>query len=65
MKDFLPKSTVEAACWCQVCRRDTLHQVHGGRPAACLDCLKRLENPTLPGIVEPEPEQIEMFKERV
>jgi hypothetical protein len=62
VKDFFPKSTVEASCWCQVCHRDTFHQVHGGRPGACLECLKRLENPPLPGIVEPDPEQIEMFK---
>lgn len=64
LKDFFTKTTVEASCWCQQCRKDTVHQVHGGRPGACLDCLKRLENPPLPGIIEPEPEQIEMFRRR-
>lgn len=62
MKNFFPKSTVEASCWCQVCRKDTMHKVFGGRPSACMDCLKRLENPTLPGIVDPVAVQTEMFK---
>jgi hypothetical protein len=62
MKNFFSKNTVEASFWCQVCHKDTIHRVHGGRPDACKDCQKRLQNPPLPGIVEPEPEQIEMFK---
>lgn len=63
MKDFFTKSTVEAMCWCQKCRKETFHQVHGGRPHACFECMKRLENPKLPGISEPEPEQQELFGE--
>jgi hypothetical protein len=53
VKNFFTKSTVEASCWCATCRKDTFHRVSGGRPSACLDCPKRLENPTLPGVVEP------------
>lgn len=62
MKHFFTKNTVEASIYCQVCRKDTFHQVHHERPGACLDCLKRLENPKIPGIVPPEEEQLEMFK---
>ena len=63
MRNFFPKDTQEASIWCQKCHKDTLHRIIGGRPAYCFDCQAKRENPTLPGTVEPEPEQMDMFEE--
>lgn len=56
-----PRGTVEASAWCRKCGKETPHRVDPPRLGPCLVCLKALENPTIPGIVPAEPEQVEMF----
>ena len=61
MTQHYTRNTVEAASWCRKCNKPTMHRVDGVRLGPCLICLKKLENPPLPGIIEPEPEQQELF----
>jgi len=43
MKQFFPKNTVEAECWCKHCNRKTHWKITDGRPQYCLTCFDRLE----------------------
>lgn len=36
-KFHFPKNTVEAACWCDSCGRETPHRIDDGRRGPCLD----------------------------
>ena len=40
-----------------------MHRVDGVKLGPCLVCLDKLANPLLPGTVEPDPEQLDMFEE--
>jgi len=62
MTQHYTRNTVEASEWCARCHKDTMHRIDGVKLGPCLDCIKRLENPVLPGIIEPEAEQQEMFE---
>lgn len=63
MKNFFTKNTVEASCWCLKCGKNTFHQVHGGRPGACLECLKKLDKSIAEdkAKVDTSLEQLDMF----
>jgi hypothetical protein len=52
MRHFFPKNTVEAIVWCVKCHKETVHQVHGGRPHACSECMK---TPAVEEKKKPEP----------
>lgn len=49
MKHFFTQATTEASIWCQKCHKDTLWRIMGGRPAYCIDCQHKAENPNIPG----------------
>jgi hypothetical protein len=59
------KSVIRAAAYCPTCNKQTPHYVYDGRLGRCMnDHHSALEPaPTLPGIIEPAPEQIELFNE--
>lgn len=56
-----PKNVVETSAWCRRCGKETMHRVDAPKLGPCLACMKALENPTIPGILPPEPQQVEMF----
>jgi hypothetical protein len=41
MAQHFTKLTIEASEYCKVCRRETVHNVQGGRLGACQECLGR------------------------
>lgn len=55
MAQHYTKQTISAAEWCKVCRRETVHNVQGGRLAACTECLKRREQEKSDRDAEPAP----------
>ena len=55
------RNTVEVSEWCSKCGRNTMHRVDGVKLGPCLDCLKKLNQMTIPGIVALEPQQEELF----
>lgn len=59
--EHYPRNTVEVGAWCSKCHKETRHRVDGVKLGPCFDCMKRLDNPVIPSIVEPEIEQMEMF----
>ena len=63
MRNFYTKNTVEAPNFCRKCNRETQWAISGGRPMHCIPCYSAQQNPTIPGIVKPAPEQLEMFDE--
>ena len=58
MTQHFTRNTVEAESWCRKCGKPTMHRIDGVKLGPCLDCLRALENPPLPGIIEPQPEQL-------
>lgn len=56
------RNTVEASEWCRKCNKHTMHRIDGVKLGPCRECIKRLEQPVIPGTVEPPSEQLEMFK---
>jgi hypothetical protein len=59
--EHFTKNTVEAACWCQVCRQQTMHRIDDGIRGPCLVCL---EKRTVPSRKPPEKihHQEQLFK---
>jgi hypothetical protein len=56
-KFHFTKGTVEASCWCNVCKQNTMWRVLNGKRAYCIPCYDR------PRTVQSEPvvEQTSLF----
>lgn len=61
MSEHYQRNTVEVSAWCNRCGKDTPHRVDAPKLGPCLVCLARLEQPTIPGIVEELPEQLTLM----
>jgi hypothetical protein len=61
MPEHYTKSTVEAAEWCNVCNKVTMHRVDHGRRGPCLECIQRREQQATARPKAPQALQGELF----
>jgi hypothetical protein len=62
MAQHFTKQTISASAYCKICRCETVHNVQGGRLAACTRCLERLEREKAERDAQPAPaEQFGLF----
>lgn len=60
MTQHYQRNVVEASAWCQRCRKNTMHRIHGVKLGPCLVCLKALGDPKDTKTPEP-PKQKDLF----
>jgi hypothetical protein len=41
MAEHYTKKVGYVKVWCRKCRRDTIHDVYGGRKGGCRDCIEK------------------------
>lgn len=58
-KFHFTKSTVEAACWCLKCRKETPWRIYDGRRQYCIPCHDQPSKP----VEKREVAQFDLFKE--